>query len=337
MTYGTSADQQFTDAFPRADEKRYYLARQTAAGAPATTEFQPLHFLTWTPTRTEPVNQVNEFGVTGNVDSPDPEFGDPTAAASETHRLCLNEEFYRLIPLLGLPTTTEPLPGVFQHIFRTGKSVLPLVTIRDTDSQSTRQSWGLAASSYALNVSRAGGVQDVSMSYQPREVEMAAAVPVDPANIRPVMDRLLVERKAFVVRVNGVEIGRVLDATLNYSTGIQTENYVGGGDTAHDAIFVGDPTLTVGFSVRMTSEAQREAFGGKDNPMSIQLSGVRSDGTLITFELDRVFGEPVFPTPDDKLMRLSFSGTAARSLTDGNRAMMRVRLRNTINPVDVTP
>jgi len=332
--FATTADQKFTEAMPRDDERLFYFARQTSDTTPAITSMQPLHFLTWNPTRSQSVDQVQEYGVIGNVDSTDPEFGDvEVPPASETHRLCLNEEFFRLVTLLGVPTTTEPSTGVFEHTFTSGKAVLPTATIRDTDSQTTRQTWGLAASSYALNVSRAGGVQDVSMAFQPRDMDIDPAVALAPADIRAEVARIFVPRQGFSVEVNDVNVGKLLETNLTYTTDLQTEKYVGGAD-GHDAIFVGDPSLTVGFAVRFRTEAQRAALGGPDTPMKVAITGTGPNGSEIRFEMDRVFGDAVYPAKDGVLQRLTFSGQAARSTTNADKAMMRVVLRNTINPDD---
>ena len=118
-------------------------------------------------------------------------------------------------------------------------------------------------------------------------------------------------------------------AGLTYAPDIQGERYVRPGDRV-DAVLVGDPSLSLNFDTRYVTQAQREAFGGFDDPMAVAVEGTGPNGSSIIFEMPRVIGAPVFPQADDRLQRLSFQGQAARTDGPDPEPMLRVTLTNTV-------
>lgn len=325
-------NQTYTDQFPRYSEKTFHIAPQTDPDAAATSGFQALHFLDYTPSRDQDTQVITEYGGgSTSVDSIDTEFGDLTLGGNIRRRVCLNEEALYLAYALGLPETTDNGDGTFTHIYTSGKAVIPLSTIQDADTQNRRIVDGVAMNSLSLAIARGNGTQEVSSDLVPRGYEInGTALPA--AAFLPAFDRLFVSKNNFSVQVDGTELGRLLDASFEYNADVQTERYVEPVERIQSS-FVGDPTLTIGFGVRHISETQRAALGGPETPLNVKIIGrgpdVAGTPTSVTYESPRVLGPIILPVKDDKLQRLNFSGNASRGNTD---FMLRVTLINTINP-----
>jgi len=324
--------QAYTDDNPRYSEKTFHIAPQTNPEAAATTGFQALHFLTYEPTRDEGVEVAAEYGgAISSVDPTDPEFGDVNFGASLSRRLCLNEEAVYLAYALGKPTTTDNADGTFTHVYQSGKSVLPLATLRDADSQNVRLVEA-AFNALSLSIARGGGSQEVTSDLVPLNYEVAAAAALASGDQIAEMARLFVAKNNMRVTLDGTQLGKLLDASFNYTPDVQGERYVQPGDRINST-YVGDPSLSVGFGVRHVSEVQRAALGGKDTPLNIKIIGdgpsVGGVATSITYEMPRVKGPLTFPTKDDKMQKLNFTGNASRGSTDW---MLKVTLVNTVNP-----
>lgn len=326
-------DQAFTDQFPRYSEKTFHIAPQTDPDMPANTGFQTLHFLDYTPSEDQNTENTPEYGGgSASVDATDPDFGDITVSGNIRRRLCLNEEALYLAYALGRPETVENGDGTFTHIYTSGKSILPLGTIRDADTQNTRLVDGVAWNSLSLAIAQGGGRQEVSSDLTPRGITLNPPSPLDDAAQLSAVDRLFVRQNQMRVMVDNVQLGRLLDGSLEYNADIQTERYVEPGDRIN-ATYVGDPTLAISFGVRHVTEAQRAALGGPDAPLNVKIVGdgpvINGIQSSITFEVPRVIGPRVLPEKDDKLQRLNFAGNASRGTTDW---MLRVTLINTFNP-----
>lgn len=326
-------NQAFTDQFPRYSEKTFHIAPQTDPDVPATTGFQTLHFLDYTATEDQNTENTPEYGGgSASVDATDPDFGDITVSGNIRRRLCLNEEALYLAYALGKPETTVNPDGTFTHIYTSGKSSLPLGTIRDSDSQNTRLVDGVAWNSLSLAIAQGGARQEVSSDLTPRGITLNGPSILDAASQSPALARLFVRQNQMRVLISDVQLGRLLDGSLEYNADIQSERYVEPGDRVN-ATYIGDPTLAISFGVRHVTEAQRAALGGPDTPLAVKIIGdgpvVDGAPTSITYESPRVIGPRVLPEKDDKLQRLNFAGNASRGTTDW---MLRVTLINTFNP-----
>lgn len=325
--------QAFTDKFPRYSEKTFHIAPQIDREVPATTNFQSLHFLDYTATEDQNTQTTPEYG--GNsisVDAEDPDFGDFTISGNIRRRLCLNEEAIYLAYTLGKPVTTDNEDGTFTHVYTSGKSILPLATIRDADSQNTRLVDSVAWNSLSLSIAQGGERQEVSSDLTPRSITLGPSDALAAADMNPPLDRLFVRKNQMRVLVDNSQLGRLLDGSFEYRTDIQTERYVEPGNSIN-AAFVGDPTLSISFGVRHVTEAQRAALGGPKTPLNVSIIGdgpvVGGAQTSIKYEVPRVLGPRVLPEKDDKLQRLNFTRNASRGLTEW---MLRVTLVNTFNP-----
>lgn len=324
--------QAYTDDNPRYSEKTFHIAPQTNPETAATTGFQALHFLTYEPTHSEGVEASTEYGgLSTSVDPTDPEFGDIDFAAPLTRRLCLNEEAVYLAYALGKPTTTDNDDGTFTHVYTSGASILPLATLRDADSQNVRIVEA-AFNALSLSIARGNGTQEVSSDLVPLNYALSAAGTLAAGDQIAEMTRLYVAKNKMRVTLDGTQLGKLLDASFNYTPDVQGERYVQPGDRINST-YVGEPSLSVGFGVRAVTEAQRAALGGRDTPLNVKLIGdgpsVGGVSTSITYEMPRIIGPLVFPTKDDKLQKLNFTGNASRGSTDW---MLKVTLVNTVNP-----
>ena len=129
--------------------------------------------------------------------------------------------------------------------------------------------------------------------------------------------------------MDSIQLGRLLTFNWAYSADIQEDRYVEDND-AVSAFYVGDPSLDIDYEVRHISEAQRTAIGGLDNPSNLALIGDGPSGSSIKIEAPLVRGPLVFPTKDDKLQKLSFTGKALRVTGDSPEPMTTITLVNTV-------
>jgi len=314
MTIG-AAGQAYTDQFPGQNETKFYLAPQTDKETPAATGFQGLHYLTYAPSRSQGEIDEREYGGDNDsVDPSDPAFDQPTFDGQLTTRLCLNELIFPLAYLFGAPTTTDVGGGLYQHVFESGKPILPLATGLDVTPQSNRTVAGIAMNSLQGNIDSAGGTQEMSYDFQAKNLDMSASAAPSGGDVTAPPTRLFVARNKFEGRIDGVKVGHLLDANFNYTTDIQSENYVDANDQI-GALYVGDPSLTLTANFRNVTEAQRAALGGTDNPFEWEFFAQGPSGSSISLKFNRMKGSPVFPEADNRLGRLSL--TANGSKTEG--------------------
>lgn len=308
-TIGTN-DQAYTDAFPSQSETQFYIAPETAAGA-ATTGFQALHFTNYTPRRAQGTVDEKEYGGSDTlVDPTDAAYDQPSFDGTLEQRLCLNEIAYLLAYAFGAPVTSPgPSAGLYQHVFTSGKAVLPYATAIDKTPAAQRKVIGMAMNGLSFNIDSTGGTQIVTSNFQARNIEMGAAESITPTAAPA---RLFVPKNAFETRVDGVAIGHMLDGNVNYTPDLQAENYVDASE-AVGAHYVGDPTLTAGVNLRHVSEVQRNSFGG-ETPFSLEYYAAGPlEGTSFSFLMNRLKAPAVLPEADNRLGKLSLNATGSKT------------------------
>ena len=319
-----------TSQFPRHREKKFALAPQTVEDTAAATGFTYLHYVDYNPSRTQDVNTAEEYGDTDvSADPTQVDFGDINVSGPLQTRLCLNEIGYHLAHLMGAPVTTGPDgDSNYTHVFTSGKLQLPYATIQDTDSQAARTAHDIAYNGLTLAIARGGGVQICDFDFVAKNI-ILPDTEVTGGDVTAGPSRAFVEKNQWRVLLDAVQLGRLLSFNWAYATDILDDRYVEDRDDA-SALYVGDPSLSIGCELRHVTEAQRAAIGGLGVVHDFQLIGDGPDNQSITFDMPRIQGPVVFPEKDDKLQKLSFNGIGSRVTGGSPEPMITVTLVNKV-------